>query len=96
MIATGNDGRAPARALYFARIGRLGPVSYDHVPGSIGVFGTPTDREPIGVAHCTNWGDEGPALWQLIIDGAALPGAWIIVDREFIPAQARGQAPGRG
>jgi hypothetical protein len=31
--------------------------------------------------------DDGLKLWRIVIDKAELPGRWVIVDREFRPAQ---------
>src|SRR3954453_21763861 len=97
MITTGLRGRhgAPRRfagrqrgraVSYFAKVGRPGPISYHYLPGTIDVFGGPAAREPIGFAHCTNWGDDGPATWRLIIDGRPVEATSILVDREFRPA----------
>jgi hypothetical protein len=66
------------------------------LPGSIGVLEAPDKSMPIGIAHCVRWGERGFAIWRLIVNGTELPGEFVIVDREFRPAQESGQAPGRG
>jgi hypothetical protein len=82
---------------YFAKVGRAGPIGYHQVPGSIDVFGAVDDSEPIGIAHCINWGGHGAAQWELTVHGSRLPGQYIVIDREFIPvAQQSGQAPRAG
>jgi hypothetical protein len=77
---------------YFAKIGRPGPIGYHQVPGSIEVFGSTTDSEPIGIAHCTNWGGHGSALWELTAHGGKLQGLWLLANRTFMPAQQGGLA----
>ena len=41
----------------------------------------------IGMATCVGWIPGGVALWRLKIDGDDLPGLWVVVDREFRPAE---------
>jgi hypothetical protein len=33
------------------------------------------------------WRDDGAALWKPIIHGVELDGLWVVVDREFRPAE---------
>jgi hypothetical protein len=81
---------------YFAHISMREPVKRGQVPGSIGVDDSPTNSMPIGQAHCFRWAEGGLAVWCLIVGGTDLPGEWVIVDREFIPARDDGrQPPGR-
>jgi hypothetical protein len=42
---------------------------------------------PIGIALEAGWTDGGLAIWRLTIRGAAMPGRWVIVDREFRPVE---------
>lgn len=42
---------------------------------------------PIGMALGAGRTDDGLKLWKLIIDGAELPGRFVIIDREFRPAK---------
>jgi hypothetical protein len=72
---------------YFANISQRGPVKYRDVPGSIGVLETPDNPMPIGQAHCKTWDDQGRAVWVLSIGGHQVAGRWVIIDREFRPAE---------
>jgi hypothetical protein len=42
---------------------------------------------PIGEAHCLTWNEKVLAVWTLRIGKQEIPGRWVIVDREFMPAQ---------
>ena len=64
-----------------------GPALYRDVPASIGVLKGPGDPEPIGTALCVGRDDQGLALWRLVIQEAVVPGRWILIDREFSPAE---------
>jgi hypothetical protein len=68
---------------YFAYISAAGPVRCGQVPGSIGVLDAPDKPMPIGMANCTGWDPAGLAVWRLTVEGADVPGRWVIVDREF-------------
>jgi hypothetical protein len=72
---------------YFAHISGAGPVRYGQVPGSIGVLDWPDQPMPIGMANGTGWGPAGLAVWRLTVEGANVPGRWMIVDREFRPVE---------
>ena len=72
---------------YFAHISQRGPVKYDQVPGSIGVLEAIDKPMPIGEAHCMTWDEHGLAVWTIRIGKQEIPGRWIIIDREFRPAQ---------
>ena len=80
---------------YHAHISMRGLVKRGMVPGSIGVLEAPGKFMPIGQAHCFRWDDSGLAVWRLNVGGMDLPGEWIIVDRQFIPAQEIGRQPRR-
>jgi hypothetical protein len=68
---------------YFAHISGAGPVRYGQVPGSIGVLDAPDKPMPIGMANCCiGWDSAGLAVWRLTVEGADVPGRWIIVDRD--------------
>jgi hypothetical protein len=81
---------------YFAKIDRWGPIGYHQVPGSLPVFESSTGSEPVGISHCTNWGDDGPALWELTVHGGKLAGLWLLESGAFIPAQQSDQVPRAG
>ena len=57
------------------------------MPGAIGVLEALDKSMPIGMALCVGRDDVGRALWTLSIDGEDLPGRWVVVDREFQPAE---------
>ena len=72
---------------YFAHISqsRPDPLRAD-VPGSIGVLEALDKFMPIGEASCRTHDENGLAVWTLRIGKEEIPGRWIIVDREFRPA----------
>ena len=72
---------------YFAHISQKGPIRSGDVPGSIGVLDASDQFMPIGEAHCLTWDEKGLAVWTLRIGKQEIPGRWVIVDREFRPAQ---------
>jgi hypothetical protein len=72
---------------YFAHINSTGPVRYGQVPGSIAVLDAPDKPMTVGMANCTGWDPAGLAVWRLTVEGADVPGQWVIVDREFRPVE---------
>jgi hypothetical protein len=71
---------------YFASAGpRSGPVLYGFAPGAIGVH-QEGEMMPVGTALSARWDAERRALWTLNVHGADLPGRWVVIDREFVPA----------
>ncbi len=72
---------------YFAHISQRGPVKYDQVPGSIGVLEALDQFMPIGEASRRTWDENGLAVWTIRVGRQEIPGRWVIVDREFRPAQ---------
>jgi hypothetical protein len=76
---------------FYSNVSAKEPVRYGQFPFSIGVLphpmGSPEFNLPIGMAGEVGRTDGGLALWKLTIHGFELPGRWIIVDREFRPAQ---------
>ena len=78
-------GGSSDRLRYYAHISTPGPIRRGMVPGSIGVLESPDRFMPIGLAHCFAWDGNGLALWHLSVRGQELPGAWVIIDREFRP-----------
>jgi hypothetical protein len=61
------------------RVGRL--------PGSIGVLEALDKPMPIGMASAIGQTEGGLAVWSLNVDGADVPGRWVIIDRRFVPAE---------
>jgi hypothetical protein len=79
---------------YFTNDGpRSGPIRWEHRIDALGVLESPTNHMPIGMA--LSFGEDGRrrSLWRLTVHGAKVPGVFIVVDREFIPAQEGGRAP---
>jgi hypothetical protein len=74
---------------YFAHISLAGPVKYEQLPGSIGVHESPDNPMPIGMASCKTWDERGLAVWTLRIGGQEIAGRWVIIDRRFVPVEAR-------
>ena len=74
---------------YFTNVGpERGPVVYGTVPGAIGVLEALDKPMPIGMALRVGRDDASRALWTLSVDGNEdLPGRWVVVDREFQPAE---------
>jgi hypothetical protein len=40
---------------------------------------------------CIGWNLDKLAVWKLTVHGNGLPGRWVIIDREFRPAQQNGR-----
>ena len=73
---------------YFTNVGPdRGPVLKDTVPGAIDVLEALDKPVPIGRALCTGRDATGIAVWRLVVHNATVPGRWIVVDREFQPAE---------
>jgi hypothetical protein len=60
---------------------------------AIGVLQARDNHTPIGMALGTGWDERGVQLWRLIVQGAEVPGRWVVVDREFHPAPESGRGP---
>jgi hypothetical protein len=81
---------------YYTNVGPLeGPAFDRRVPPTIDVLEQPNDVQRIGTALCIGAGAKGIALWRLIVHGAALPDRWMVVDRQFQPADLRSVRPSR-
>ena len=73
---------------YFTNVGPdRGPVLSGAVPGAIGVLEDLDKPMLVGMALRAGRDDAGRALWTLSIDGEDLPGRWVVIDREFHPAE---------
>jgi hypothetical protein len=73
---------------YFTDAGPAqGPFLHRDATRAIGVLEARDNHIAIGVALCTGPNIGGVALWRLIIDEVELPGRWVVIDREFVPAQ---------
>jgi hypothetical protein len=62
-------------------------VRYSQFPFSIGVLEAPDKPMPIGMAAAIGRTEGGLAVWQLTIDGADVPGRWVIIDGRFVPVE---------
>jgi hypothetical protein len=79
---------------YYTNVGPVaGPALDRRVPPTIDVLKAPDDAAPIGTALCVGVGDQGIALWRLIVHGAPLPDRWIVVDRQFRRADPGSTGP---
>jgi hypothetical protein len=73
---------------YFANAGpEHGPLLSGTVPGAIGVLEALDKPMPIGQALRVGHDDTGCALWELVVHDVIVPGRWVVVDREFQPAE---------
>jgi hypothetical protein len=68
---------------YFANITAVGPVRAGQFPFAIGVLESPDRFMPISTAFGIGRTDGGLELWELVVNGADVPGRWVIVNREF-------------
>jgi hypothetical protein len=76
---------------YYAGLGPgRGTLIYNPALLAIRVTETPLARRAIGAALCVGWSDCGAAVWKLTVQEAAVPGRWIVVDREFRRVRAGG------
>jgi hypothetical protein len=74
-----------ARPRYFAQITTNGPIRQRQLKGEIGVLESPDATKSIGTAHESGSFDDGQAAWNLIVRGTAIPGRFVIANREFRP-----------
>jgi hypothetical protein len=73
---------------YFAHISLTGPVRGGRLPGSIGVLEALDKPVPIGIASAIGRTKGGLAVWSLNVDGAEVPGRWVIIDGRFVPVES--------
>jgi hypothetical protein len=74
---------------------KSGPILWRDGHGTIDVLPAAGDRSAIGRAEPVGRTEGGIALWVLIVRGAALPGRWLVLGREFRPVKEGGRAPRR-
>ena len=73
---------------YFTNVGpQAGPVRYGTVPGAIGVLEDLDKPMPIDLALRVGRDAAGRAVWTLSVEDADVPGRWVVIDREFRPAE---------
>lgn len=73
---------------YFTNVGPdSGALRYYAAPGAIDVLSSRDDSIRVGMALPVRNDATGVTLWRLTVHGAELPGLYVVVDREFRPAQ---------
>jgi len=58
-----------------------------HVAESIAVLEALDEPVPFGIASAIGRTEGGLAVWGLRVQGADVPGRWVIVDGRFVPAE---------
>jgi hypothetical protein len=77
--------------MYFTDAGPdSGPILWSDVSDGIEVLRTPGDHPAIGRAIPVGWTEGGIALWELTVGNDALPGRWLVLGRQFLPAPDTG------
>jgi hypothetical protein len=73
---------------YFTDAGPFrGPLLHGIWHDAIGVLEAHDQPMPIGLALCVGRDAAGCTVWELVVHDAIVPGRWVVVDREFHPAQ---------
>jgi hypothetical protein len=73
---------------YYAEVGPFrGPLLHGIWPDALDVLEALDKPMPIGMSLCVGRDAPGYALWELVVHDVDVPGRWIVVDREFRPAQ---------
>jgi hypothetical protein len=73
---------------YFTSFGpQSGVLTYSAALGAIPVLLHPGALMPVGMALAAGRDAAGRALWTLSVHDGDLPGRWLVVDREFVPAR---------
>jgi hypothetical protein len=81
----GRDAAAEPTMPYFTNAGpKSGPILWRDGDGAIDVFRDPDDRTPIGTAQPVGGTEGGIVIWDIFIRGAAVPGRWIVLGRQFL------------
>jgi hypothetical protein len=70
---------------------KSGPIRWEHRRDALGVHESPIDHAPIGVASAFAMDEDRRSLGRLTVHGAKVPGVFIVVDREFVPAREGGR-----
>jgi hypothetical protein len=69
---------------YYASIGPgRGPLIYSEAVLAIAVTKRWRGRVPVGTALCVGRDKSGVALWELTVGKYAMPGRWVVIDRQF-------------
>jgi hypothetical protein len=73
---------------YFTDAGPVrGPLLHGIWPDAIGVLEALDRPMPIGLALRVGVDAAGRSVWELVIHDEVVPGRWVVVDREFRPAE---------
>ena len=70
---------------YFTNYGPRGSLRYRDLPGSLGVLSARDQHLPVGQADCLGPDQDGNAIFTLRVEGQAIEGRWLLIDREFRP-----------
>jgi hypothetical protein len=82
------SGQGSSIVRYFTSFGpRYGELLYSPALAGIGVIEALDKPMSIGAATCVGRDARGGALWTLSVHDDDVPGRWIVIDREFHPAQ---------
>jgi hypothetical protein len=63
---------------------KSGPILWRKDCAAIDVLKRPGDGTPIGRAMPAGCTEGGITIWDIIIQGRAIPGRWIVLGREFL------------
>ncbi len=74
---------APASPRYYARTSAKGESQSPELSLFIDVLESLEGAKAIGTATQSGSSDDGQATWTLTVHGTAVPGRFVIVDREF-------------
>ena len=69
---------------YYAAVGDGGLVRWGDSRATIGVYAKSDDGAMIGEAYGVGYRDGDVTLWRLVVDGAELPGRFVVRDRRFV------------
>jgi hypothetical protein len=71
---------------YYTNVGpKSGPFFRADEHDSVDVLEDPGGRTPIGTARRAGSTPGGIVIWEIAVRGAAVPGRWIVLGREFVP-----------
>jgi hypothetical protein len=81
--------------MYFTNVGpKSGPILRASEHDSVPVLPDRDGRTPIGTARRAGSTPNGVVIWEIAVRGAALPGRWIVLGREFVLRQGVGRDEG--
>jgi hypothetical protein len=72
---------------YFAGTNRSIGIHYDSTYWMISVNGPLANSQQIGEAAVVEITPNGVAIWRLHVNGAEVPGRWVVSDGRFISAE---------